>query len=114
MPIFDGFPPLPDKRLIHPEEVSPFTRYLMEKNQVRAGTVPKLICDLTPKRNYIIHGRNLVYLLSLGVRLIRVHRGISFRQAAWLYEFVMGNNGRRKKSRSQFERDFWKLINNST
>ena len=111
---FDGFPPIPVKRHIQVSEMSPFTKHIMEKYQVRNNTSTKLVCDLNPKRNYILHGRNLVYLLSLGIRIVHTHRGVTFRQSYWIRNFIVGNNGRRKLSRSQFELEFWKMINNST
>ena len=42
--------------------------------------VEKLICHFKPRKNYVVHYRNLRQYLEMGMKLTAVHRGISFNQ----------------------------------
>ena len=44
----------------------------------------KLIPDLMKHEKYVINYRNLKYLISLGVKVTKLHRVIQFEQPAWL------------------------------
>ena len=45
--------------------------------------------------------------------LKRVHRAIQFNQEAWLKPYIDMNTNLRKKAKNDFEKDFFKLMNNS-
>jgi hypothetical protein len=49
----------------------------------------------------------------MGVKVSRVHCGISYIQSPWMKSFIDFNIEMRKKASSKFEEDFWKLLNNS-
>ena len=49
----------------------------------------------------------------MGVRVTKIHRGVSFSQARWMKPFIDFNTNMRKQASSDFEKDFWKLLNNS-
>ena len=82
-----------------------------EKKQVNA--VEKLICDFEPKKNYVVHYRNLRQYLEMGLRVTAVHRGISFQQSPWMEPYIRKNIELRKEADNKFEKDFFKLMNNS-
>ena len=46
--------------------------------------VEKLICHFKPRKNYVVHYRNLRQYLEMGMRITAVHRGISFNQSTWI------------------------------
>ena len=48
-----------------------------------------------------------------GLKLKRVHKAIIFYQEAWLKKYINKNRKLRKKAENDFERDFFKLMNNS-
>ena len=82
---------------------------IMCKNRVE-----KLIPNLRNKEKYVIHYDNLKQYLSLGLRLTRIHRGIKFEESEWLKPYIdMNTKLRAKKGNSDFEKDFYKLMNNS-
>ena len=47
------------------------------------------------------------------MKLIRIHRAIKFEQQPWLKPYIDFNTERRKEARNPFEKDFYKLMNNS-
>ena len=113
MQYFDEFPPCCEKKSVPPTEYSPFMRETLEATKSKPSKQPKLVSDLHEKRNYRVHYLNLILLLSIGVQLVKVHRVVQFRQTDFLAAFILFNNGRRKLSLTSFEKNFWKLANNS-
>ncbi|XP_071085832.1 uncharacterized protein [Haliotis cracherodii] len=75
--------------------------------------VQKLIPNLQPKQKYVLHYRNLKFYLSLGMKLSKVHRVLKFQQQGWLKAYIEFNTERRKQAKNDFEKDFWKLMNNA-
>ena len=73
----------------------------------------KLVCNLNDKKNYIVHINLLKQALDLGLKLRKVHRVIEFEQEAWLKEYIDVNTELRKKATNDFEKDFFKLMNNA-
>ena len=89
-------------------------RIMMCKNKVE-----KLIPNLKKKyiihykKKYIIHYKNLEQYLDLGLELICIHRGIKFEESEWLKPYIDINTKLRAKANNKFEKDFFKLMNNS-
>ena len=75
--------------------------------------VKKLIPNLRDKNNYVIHYRNLMQCLSLGMKLKKIHRGIKFYESEWLKPYIDKNTNLRAQAKNDFEKDFFKLMNNS-
>ena len=75
--------------------------------------VEKLVCSIEDKEKYVIHIRALKKALNNGLKLKKVHRVIRFMQKAWLKPYIDMNTKLRKEAKSEFEKDFFKLMNNS-
>ena len=61
----------------------------------------------------IVHYRNLQLYLSLGMRLKKIHHILAFDQAPWLKSYIDFNTCQRAAASNDFEKDFFKLMNNS-
>ena len=49
----------------------------------------------------------------MDMNLTKIHRGISFAEDAWLKPYIELNTKLRIEASSEFEKDFFKLMNNS-
>ena len=73
----------------------------------------KLVCNIKDKEIYAVHIRALKQALNHGLKLKKVHRIIEFNQEAWLKPYIGMNTKLRKEAKNDFEKDFFKLMNNS-
>ena len=72
-----------------------------------------LVCNLNDKNNYVVHINVFKQAVDHGLKLGKVHRVIEFDQEAWLKEYIDVNTELRKKATNDFEKDFFKLMNNA-
>ena len=49
----------------------------------------------------------------LGMKITKLHRTLEFNQEPWMAPYIMMNTELRKQASSDFEKDFFKLMNNS-
>ena len=82
-------------------------------SKMKVNGVEKLIPNLDDKRKYIIHIRALKQALDDGLVLEKIHRCIRFKQSLWMKEYVDFNTRLRTAAKNDFEKDFYKLMNNS-
>ena len=75
--------------------------------------VEKLIPNLRDKTKYVIHYKNLIQCLKAGLKLKKIHRGIKFIESEWMKPYIEMNTNLRTKAKNNFEKDFFKLMNNS-
>ena len=73
----------------------------------------KLVTNLHDKAEFVIHIRNLKQVLNHGLILKKVHRVIKFNQKTWLRPYINMKTKVRQKAKTNFEKDFFKLINNT-
>ena len=111
--LHSDLPVAPEQRKVPDDELSPYSAKLKTKLQLTGKPNPKLIPNLYNKTKYVIHYVNLKQYMRLGVRLLRIHRGIVFHQSHWLKKYISLNTEKRKQARNAFEKDFFKLLNNS-
>ena len=73
----------------------------------------KLVCSVEDEEKYVVHIRALKQALNHCLKLKKVHRVIQFNQRAWLKPYIDMNTGLRKEAKNDFEKGFFKLMNNS-
>ena len=75
--------------------------------------VEKLIPNLREKKKYVLHYKNLIQYLKLGMKLKCIYRGIKFVESEWMKPYIDMNTELRAKAKNNFEKDHYKLMNNS-
>ena len=73
----------------------------------------KNYCGIEDVKEYIIHISALKQALNHSLKLKNVHRVIRFNQQAWLKPYIDMNTSLRKQGNNEFEKNFFKLMNNS-
>ena len=87
--------------------------YPLAPERMIMNKVEKLVPNLNNKKNYVIHYENLKQYEELGFKITKIHRGIKFEERDWLKEYINLNTNLRTKAKNDFEKDFFKLMNNS-
>ena len=96
------------KRLRELHSDLPFLSERMKVNKCK-----KLVCNLFNKKKYVTHISSLKQTLNHGLKLKKIHRIIEFNQEAWLKPYIDMNTELRKLAKNDFEKDLFKLMNNS-
>ena len=96
------------KELHNPHNDLPFMCERMDINGVE-----KLVPNLRDKKNYVIHIQALNQALQHGLIPDRIHQAIEFDQSPWLKTYIDFNTQLRMAATNDFEKDFFKLMNNS-
>ena len=81
--------------------------------RLKINKCAKLVCNIQDKENYPLHVLALKQTLNHGLKLTKVHSVIEFRQEDWLKLCIDMNTDLRKNVKNDFEKDFFKLMNNS-
>ena len=102
-----------EKLCVTKNMLSPYCKQILEKFNITIGQVKKLIPTLADKQKYVLHYRNLQLYLDLGLKLKKVHRVLMFNQSPWLKQYIDFNTQKRTHAKNSFEKDFFKLMNNS-
>ena len=80
--------------------------------RMKIEKVEKLVANLYDKFEYVIRIRDLKQALNHRLILKKVHKVIKFNQKAWLKPYIDMNTDLRKKGKNDFEKDFFKSMNN--
>ena len=73
-----GYQLAPEKIEISSNMLSKYCSDIANKYGIKVGGVNKLVPNLRDKIKYVVYYRNLQYYLSLGMKLIKVHRILKF------------------------------------
>ena len=87
--------------------------YPLAPEKIKINKTEKIVSTFLPKTNYVLHHKNLKQYLEEGMILKKVHRGIMFYQSPWMEPYIRKNTELRKEAKNAFEKDFFKLMNNS-
>ena len=111
--LHNDYPLGPEKLKVTNEMLSDYCKTIQKNFNISSGLVHKLIPTLADKQNYVLHYRNLQLYLNLGLKLKKVHRVLEFNQSPWLKQYIDFNTQKRTNAKNSFEKDFFKLMNNS-
>jgi hypothetical protein len=111
--IHSDYPLAPESFEIKSSMLSPYQQELMRGLKLGEPSARKLVPNLNRKSDYVVHYRNLQLYLSLGMKITKVHQVLAFKQEPWLKKYIDFNTDMRKAAKNDFEKDFYKLMNNS-
>ncbi len=109
---FKEFVPCPELTIPQEEWMSDYQLNIKNKLNIKSKS-QKLTPHLYEHKNYVLHYRNLKYVVELGVKVGEIHNVVSFNQSPWLSKYITFNTDMRKKAKTDFEKDFFKLMNNA-
>ena len=104
------YPLAPESLTIDESMLSPFQQKFPSQQKKSSK---KLTPNLRDKSKYVIHYRNLKFYMQQGLIVKKIHRVLTFNQSPWLKDYIDTNTQKRSVSSSDFEKDFYKLMNNS-
>ena len=107
----NDYPLAAEHLTISGEMLSSYQKSTFPKEKLRP--TEKLTPNLLDKTRYTVHYSNLKYYLAQGLKLTRIHRALTFKQSAWLKPYVEFNSQQRALATSDFEKNFFKLMNNA-
>ena len=111
--LHNDYPLAPEKIKVTKDMLPDYSQKIAEKFKISTGLVHKLIPTLGKKEKYVLHYRNLQLYLDLGLKLTKIHRVLEFNQSPWLKQYIDFNTQKRTNAKNSFEKDFFKLMNNS-
>lgn len=111
---FRDLPPLPHHKFPDRNQWSSHQKRLAEiTGQIRiSGKTKKLIADLEPKRDYVVHIELLRICIKLGVKVDKIHRIVEFDESPWASSYIDYVEKQRQKAASLFESNYLKKANN--
>ena len=108
-------PLAPERVKVPYSQWSPYTQRLAKTyfDRVPKTSSEKLMLTLSDKHHYILHHETLRLYLSLGMRLSKIHRGVTFVQENFMEKFITLNTEARKRSTSLFDTALYKFYSNA-
>ena len=87
--------------------------YPVAPERLKIGKVEKRFPNLYNKEKYVLYRENLKQHESLGFKITKIHKGITFYKEPWLAKYISLNTKVQTEGKNDFEEDFFELINNS-
>ncbi len=89
--LHNNYPLAPEKIIVNTNWLSDFSKAMKDELQISDDHTSKLVCTLGSKKNYVLHIKNLKLYLSLGMKLTKIHKVLSFQQKSYLEPYISHN-----------------------
>ena len=86
---------------------------LWQQDNYKESDIKKLCLTFNDKKDYVVNYRYLKMALSLGYNLDCVNKVLQYTQSNFLKQYIMLNTNLRKESKNEFQKNYYKLLNNS-
>ena len=110
--VHNDYPVAPEKVKVSNNMLSAYCKKIAKKYNISIGSVSKLVPTLRDKKEYVLHYRNLQLYLDLGLK-IKSFECLNLINPLGLSNILASNTEKRKHAKNTFEKDFFKLMNNS-
>ena len=80
--LHNGYPLALEK--LSDKMLSNYYSNIADEYGITIGDVKRLVPNLGNKSKYVLHYRNLQLHISLGMKLVKVHKILKFKQSDWL------------------------------
>ena len=107
------YPLAPENIIIDNSMLSEHQKILADEYKIKQSKITKLTPNLLDKKNYITHISTLKFYKQQGLIIKKINRAIKFTQSDFLKKYIDYNTSMRAKAKNDFEKDFYKLMNNS-
>lgn len=114
----NGFPFAQERKCIANDQLSPYAKAIwLQLHPCTSGKIvgrpkqEKLITDLHDKDHYVVHYRNHKLFVQLVMEIKTIHRPLEFDQDTWLKCYIDFNTQKRKVAKTQFKKNFYKILN---
>ena len=87
--------------------------YPLAPETVTVNDTKKFIPNLGNRKKYVLHYESLQQYLKYGRKLTKIHCGIKYRESMFPKKYIASNTESRKVAKNEFEKDFFRLMNNS-
>jgi len=109
-----SFPLAPHQMDITEADLSVYASNVMQElTKKKKYKARKLTSTFLKREKYVCHGRNLKLYLEKGLRLVKVHRGISFVQSDFLKSYIDMCTQKRAEAKTKAAGNIMKLLCNS-
>lgn len=109
----NNLPLAPEVVEIQLEDLSPYAKKILFSNNKKTYKEKKLVASFTDRINYGVHIKNLKLYLDLGMKLIKIHRILKFKQDNIIAPFIQKCTDARQASQTKFESDQFKKLSNT-
>ena len=117
--LHSDYPLAPERKKVDDHDLSPYATLLWKKLNGKKtddklpprAAVEKLLTTLSDKDHYVVHYRTLQLYIQQGMEIKQIHRVLEFHQEAWMKSYIDFNTEQRKKAKTTFQKNFYKLMN---
>jgi len=106
-----NFPLCPEILEVGFDNLSPYTQLAIEKTEGKKRYSDiKLMSTFHDKINYVAHIKNIQLYISLGLKVLKVHRILEFRQDYLLRPYIEKTTAARQRAPTKFMMDHFKKL----
>ena len=107
------YPLAPEKINLQKEWLSNYCLETANEHNITTGTAKKLVPNVIPINNYVIHYRNSQQCLEKELILQKVRRILKFKQKDWMKPYIVFNTQKRKEDSNDAHKNLFELLNNA-
>jgi len=106
--LHNNYPLAPENKTIKKEWLSDW-----QQEDYNESKIEKLITNFYDKKDYVVNYRTLKLYLQLGLKITKINKVLEYEQNDYMKSYIMKNTNERTTAKNDFEKDFYKLMNNS-